>query len=154
MHVNQRVLKLILVSCSWLLAGSVTASETVASAGSWVRDAYAPLWETEPWNNQEKLAGFYRETLPVLHAGGEFVLANNNQWLAALFEEWLASGWYSSNLADLRSEAINDSTVAFRMRWEDHYKDGSIEYSCGWYLAHNSGNTWQFTVYADQQCTD
>ncbi|MEM9335413.1 MAG: hypothetical protein AAGA33_11230 [Pseudomonadota bacterium] len=67
---------------------------------------------------------------------------------------WRSEGWVSSELIELKTDALNPATASFKAKWLDVYEDGSEESSCGWYLATRSEAGWKFTSYTDIDCDE
>jgi len=137
-----------------LFAMSVQADTTTEAVDDWYLKQYAPLWKEKPWEKVKEGAVFYDETLYLHPPDGPITPVDSREWLARSLEGWKSDGWLGSDVAELRSNRLNPTTVAFKARWRDWYTDGTEEFSCGWYLADLKGDRWVFTQYAEIDCAE
>ena len=87
-------------------------------------------------------------------ASGKIESVISQEWLDVAIKGWRADAWTGSELVGIQTDRLNESTVVFKSRWLDHYKDREDEYSCGWYVADLRDGSWVFTNYADIDCAD
>lgn len=137
-----------------LAASHAQADATAQSADEWYQDHYAPLWKENAWDKLDAAAVFYDETIYLHPPEGAITAVASREWLADAMQGWKSEGWLGSDVAEFRSDRLNASTVAFKARWRDWYKDGSEEFSCGWYVADLRGGVWVFTQYAEIDCAE
>jgi hypothetical protein len=135
-----------------LFLPALGSAETIPDPGDWYRNAYAPLWESEPAQHVEELLGFYAETVETHSAGGGVVRENRRAWLAEPMAQWQAEGWLRSKMTELQIDQLNPGTASFKARWVDYYQSAEPGDSCGWYLANWMDGKWQFTTYTDIDC--
>ena len=138
------------------LVTALTVSPVTASDPSdperWYADHYGPLWEHEPWEKTAQILDYYHTEIQV-HAGdGEITTKQTAEWITSALELWKAEGWVSSEVPDIRTNRINETTASFTTRWLDHYAGSEDEYSCAWYLADRIDGKWKFTQYAPIDC--
>lgn len=134
------------------LFGTAVAEEGSLDPEAWYRDAYAPLWESDPGNNVDEMLGFYAESIESHGADGEISRDATTEWLGDSVHIWLSEGWLNSRLQDLEVDRINPTTTNFKASWVDSYEESPNELACGWYLADLVDGEWKFTAYADLDC--
>ena len=142
-----------LVMVSLLLSGAIRA-EIIKDAEQWYRSSYAVLWSDSPADNIDAILRHYAPHIVTHAEAGEARTDARDAWLRAPMSEWLADGWQSAELIHLDTTVVNESTATFMARWRDVYVDGTIEESCGWYLADRFDEQWMITAYADSVCDD
>lgn len=142
-----------LVMVSLLLSGAIRA-EIIKDAEQWYRSSYAVLWSDSPADNIDAILRHYAPRIVTHAEAGEVRTDARDAWLRAPMSEWLADGWQSAELIHLDTTVVNESTATFMARWRDVYVDGTIEESCGWYLADRFDEQWMITAYADSVCDD
>ena len=142
-----------LVMVSLLLSGAIRA-EIIKDAEQWYRSSYAVLWSDSPADNIDAILRHYAPHIVTHAEAGEVRTDARDAWLRAPMSEWLADGWQSAELIHLDTTVVNESTATFMARWRDVYVDGTIEESCGWYLADRFDEQWMITAYADRVCDD
>ncbi|MEM8684387.1 MAG: hypothetical protein AAGF72_13200 [Pseudomonadota bacterium] len=124
------------------------------TADAWYKKQYAPLWKDAPWEKAEAIAGFYVETMTSYSPTGGTEESNTLASMSESMTYWRSEGWVSSELIELKTDALNPATASFKAKWLDVYEDGSEESSCGWYLATRSEAGWKFTSYTDIDCDE
>jgi len=142
------------IGLSLLVAMSVQADTTTQAVDDWYLKQYAPLWKEGAWNKLEEATAYYDETLYLHPPDGTITPVDSRPWLARSLEGWKADGWLGSDVAELRSDQLNPTTVAFKAKWRDWYTDGTEEFSCGWYVADLKGDRWVFTQYTEIDCAE
>lgn len=85
-------------------------------------------------------------------AEGEISVEDPKGLIETPMAQWLADGWITAELTNMKMDKINMTTATFKSKWLDSYKDGETETSCGWYLANWLNGAWAFTAYADIDC--
>ncbi len=145
-------MKFLVVYLTALLSATVLAQEP-ASPEAWYRDDYAPLWAEKPGEKIDAILDHYADTVTTHEADGAVTVSDHDSWLREPMYEWLSDGWLKAELQKLTVDQLNASTVAFKASWLDSYEGGATEVSCGWYLADLKEGRWQFTAYADIDCS-
>jgi len=140
------------VCCLLNVNVSVAADFSVLDLEKWYAESYGSLWLEDPWNKRDEILGFYHSEIYIHASEGEIISLKTSTWMADLLNEWVADGWVSSEVPDIRVNRINESTASFTTRWLDHYKDRDAEYSCAWYLADLMDDRWKFTHFAPIDC--
>ena len=135
-----------------LVCVSVSADNGKANPEQWYRKSYGPIWADKPTERLDEILDYYADEVVVHSSDGKITRQNNFKWLSGLMTEWQEDGWLSSELAGLRTDRINPSTVSFKASWLDHYEGAEDQISCGWYLAALHGVQWKFTVYTEIDC--
>ncbi|MEM7360856.1 MAG: hypothetical protein AAF431_17330 [Pseudomonadota bacterium] len=119
----------------------------------WYLEEYVPLWETTPWETREQLTALYAEELDE-HPNDDFQVTTIND--GTLYQEdmesWRVDGWIAAKMVNYQSELLNDTTATYKVKWQDVYDDGTVEISCGWYMADHNDETWRMTQYAELDC--
>lgn len=138
--------------CLLVVNTSVVAASDVADPEEWYVQSYGPVWIDRPWDKLDQILGFYHPEITVHETDGELVSLRTESWMVESLEEWVADGWVSSEVPDVRVNRVNASTATFTTRWLDHYKNREDEYSCAWYLADLMEGQWKFTHIAPVDC--
>jgi len=128
------------------------ADDPVADPETWYREGYAVLWADNPGAQMEAMLGYYHDTVETHSDDGLISRDSKRDWLVPSLEQWLAEGWVSAELKELKTDQINATTASFKASWIDRYEATPEEISCGWYLADRIKGQWQFTAYADLDC--
>ena len=138
-----------------LLVASFFGAETMSQdADDWYQNHYSPLWKEKPWDKVEEGLVYYAATLYLHPPDGAVNTVNSREWLSKSIAGWKSDGWTGSVVAEYQSDHLNQSTVAFKVKWQDFYADGSEEFSCGWYVADLEDERWVFTQYAEIDCAE
>ncbi len=137
-----------------LAVTDAVADTSTADPEEWYVKGYAPHWNEAPWESLEQISAYYDQKILSHDASGKIESVTSQEWLDVAIKGWQADAWTGSELVGIQTDRLNESTVAFKSRWLDHYKDREDEYSCGWYLADLRDGSWVFTNYADIDCTD
>ena len=140
----------------FLLLGSAAASADTSQPdpAQWYRDSYGTLWHNEPWNKLDEIGRYYDAEIQTHDASDGITTVDFATWMAGLLVEWKSDGWLSSEVSDLKVDRLNASTVSFKSRWLDYYREREDESSCGWYLADLRDGQWKFTNYATIDCAE
>jgi len=144
---------------TFVLAALIFTTHTRAeSAGAdpeaWYRDDYAPVFAVGVTDRLEPVLAHYAETVLLHEANSGYRLVRARDWIQPALNEWDASGWLGSELADLSVEQINPTSTLFQARWQDIYANGSEEPTCGLYIAGLKDGRWRFTGFFDTGCED
>ena len=132
------------------------ASQALASPDpeKWFVEDYGSLWLEEPWTKVEEIYSHYTETVVSRSPGESPVTMRTREWMGPSFDVWRAEGWVSSEVVDIETDRLNETVVVFKTRWRDDLEDGSVEYSCGWYLADLIDGQWKNSQYATIDCAE
>ena len=142
------------IATSIPFASPVASEDSGASAEQWYRDSYAPLWSDPTPENMDAAAGHYASSLIYHGNAGEVTVVDSAKWLDDALSGWEEEQWLRSEMVELESTKINDSTYAFVSKWFDEYKAQENSYSCGWYLVGKTEDGWRITNFADHDCKD
>jgi len=146
--------KVILLFALTTSAAANAADTTIADVKEWYMTAYAPLWAEKTWDKQEEIFSYYASEITYHGADGTLSVEQSDEWLSTSIETWKAEGWLGSDVPAIHVELLNPATATFKSKWRDRYADGSEAFSCGWYLADKIDGAWQFTQYADIECSE
>jgi hypothetical protein len=137
---------------STLLVSLTYADSNVSDPEDWYKNSYAVLWLAGPNTDVDKTAKHYDKNIVSFESTGEISKGNSREWIEGLLKEWAADNWVSSELAGIKVDRLNETTVAFKSRWHDKYSNRDDEYTCSWYLANWREDRWVFTNYTDIDC--
>lgn len=147
---------MVLAAVIWWLVSLwplVNTSTEMADHDRWYKEEYVPLWETTPWETRESLTALYATELDEHpNDGFQDTTINDGTLYKADMESWRADGWEAAKMINYQSELLNDTTATYKVKWQDVYDDGSVEISCGWYMADFNGAKWLMTQYAELDC--
>ncbi len=140
--------------CIVLTATVVNAQEepTIPPANDWYQSELAPLFGDKPWDRAAELSAHFSETIQI--HGDSVQTVSTFEWLTEVLQELKIAGWIRSEIADVDSDQLNSTTVAFKTKWRDYYSGGNISYDCTWYLADFSDGTWRITDIAGITCNE
>ncbi|MEP5764942.1 MAG: hypothetical protein ABJ308_10115 [Halieaceae bacterium] len=144
--------KYLVALCALVFSSQSLAGAPASDPEAWYRGGYAVLWADKPGQQVEAMLNHYYDTVETHSADGSISRDAKRDWLVPSLKQWLAEGWVSAELKQLKVDRINASTTSFKASWIDHYKETPDEISCGWYLADMIDGRWQFTAYADLDC--
>jgi len=137
-----------------LLCPPLMAETAVPDPETWYSQNYGPLWSDRPAEQIEQILTYYADEVETHSGDGQVRREDKRTWLAAPMAEWVQQGWTSSDLNGLKTDRINATTAVFKSSWLDHYSNAPDETSCGWYLADFLDGRWQFTAFAEIDCTE
>ncbi len=136
----------------FLMAGPV-AAETPEDLDKWFREAYAALYVENAWDKAEE----FRQVLAdeIAYRSDEGLLVTDaDGFLIDQLDVWREEGWVGTDVANLKTKRLNDTTAMFAVKWHDRNDDGSEEYSCGWYFADKADDKWLLSQYIETTCKE
>ena len=143
--------KIWILWCFLIFDSSICLSEELP-ANRWYLEVYAPLWSENVKANLEKIISMYDTNIHDHTDTDGVEIVDSRNWLTGSIDNWLAEDWISSDVTSFEYDLLNSATATFKLKWKDNYKDGSVEYSCSWYLADRKNNRWVFTQFAEIDC--
>ena len=145
----RKVLILVSTIMFWTIPLKGSSAE---AADKWYLEVYAPLWSDNVKANLEKIISMYDTNIHDHTDTDGVEIVDSRNWLSGSIDNWLAEDWISSDVTSFKYDLLNSATATFKLKWKDNYKDGSVEYSCSWYLADRKNNRWVFTQFAEIDC--
>ncbi len=136
----------------FLMAGPV-AAETPEDLDKWFREAYAALYVENAWDKAEE----FREVLAdeIAYRSDEGLLVTNaDGFLIDQLDVWCDEGWVGTDVEDLKTALLNKTTAVFDIKWHDRNDDGSVEHSCGLYVADKVDGKWLLSQYITKACVE
>ena len=136
-----------------VLTAVPAAADTAEDLDKWFREGYAALYVESAWDRADEFAQYFSDEIAVRSDDGLNV-ADVNDFVVDSLDVWRSEGWLGTDVADLSTRLLNESTVLFDVRWLDRNDDGSTEVSCGWYIADKIGGQWLLSQYVSMACAD
>ena len=153
MRLFQIIITSIILYFSMMVNISVAASSDTPDPEEWYTQSYGPIWSNKPFDKLDEILGFYHSEIHIHEPEGGLISLNTDAWITDSMKEWVADGWVSSEVPDIRMNRISVSTASFTTRWLDHCTDREDEYSRAWYLANLIDGEWKFTQFAAIDCS-
>ncbi len=87
---------------------------TIPPANDWYQSELAPLFGDKPWDRAAELSAHFSETIQI--HGDSVQTVSTFEWLTEVLQELKIAGWIRSEIADVDSDQLNSTTVAFNSR--------------------------------------
>lgn len=127
-------------------------AETAEELDNWFRDGYAALYAENAWDHGDEFAQYLAKEITYRGDDGQ-VAMNVNEFVVDSLDDWRDEGWLGTDVEQLDTRLLNESTALFDIKWRDRNDDGSTEITCGWYIADKSGEKWLLSQYIEIGCS-
>lgn len=144
--------KLVWTPLLLLAWASPTLAETPEDLDKWFRDGYAALYAENAWERADEFAQYMTDDIAYRGDDGLRV-TDINGFVVDSLDTWRDEGWLGTDVAGLDTRLLNASTALFDVQWRDRNDDGSIEMSCGWYVADKVEGQWLLSQYIEVVCS-
>ena len=134
-----------------LLLTSPAMAETAEDLDKWFREGYAALYEENAWERGDEFAQYLADEIAYRSDEG-LLVTDVNGFVVDSLDVWRDEGWLGTDVEDLKTRLLNDTTAVFDIKWRDRNDDDSVEYSCGWYVADKIDGEWLLSQYIEMSC--
>ena len=136
-----------------LLAALPASADMAKELDKWFRDGYAALYFENSWDRGDEFAQYFTDVIVYQNDDGRSE-TDINGFVVDSLDEWREEGWVGSDVAELDTRLLNDSTALFDIKWRDRNDDGSTVYACGWYIADKVDGKWLLSQNIIIECAD